>query len=291
MSWLIYFKAIVELIAILFIGFILIYFLYQSKKKDENINFSVILTLSVLIIVLILDAFFLRESAFKIVEGLDNVENISTENKDLTNEFDKRTIEDYNNLSNGYLDGKILRIKELKGVESITGKAYRDIFDSLYPIGTILIMEKNPKETLKFGEWELLSNVKKFKDLRYLSLVSPGYNNIKDLEGLANVKLTQENIPYHDHTIFTEQTTGEANYHKVFKYQSPNIKLQLDSIERDESKKIGKENCTDPECIRSKNTIADDQFNLLNDKHYFMYNVPHSNISPFIAINVWVRNK
>ena len=35
----------------------------------------------------------------------------------------------------------------------------------------------------------------------------------------------------------------------------------------------------------------DDQFNLLNDKHYFMYNVPHSNISPFIAVNVWVRNK
>lgn len=291
MSWLIYFKAIVELIAILFIGFILIYFVFQEKKEDENINFGVILTLSVLIIVLIFDAFFLRESAFKIVEGLDNVENDNTENKDLTNDFDKRTNEDYNNLSNGYLDGKILRIKEIKGVESISGKAYKDIFDSLYPVGTILIMEKNPKETLKFGEWELLNNVKKFKDLRYLSLVSPGYNNIKDLGGLANVNLTQENIPYHDHTIFTEQTTGEADYHKVFKYESPSIKLQLDSISRDESKKIGKENCTDPECIRSKNTIADDQFNLLNDKHYFMYNVPHSNISPFIAVNVWVRNK
>ena len=265
MSWLIYFKAIVELIAILFIGFILIYFVFQAKKEDENISFGVILTLSVLIIVLIFDAFFLRESAFKIVEGLDNVENDNTENKELTNDFDKRTNEDYNNLSNGYLDGKILRIKEIKGVESITGKAYRDIFDSLYPVGTILIMEKNPKETLKFGEWELLNNVKKFKDLRYLSLVSPGYNNIKDLGGLANVNLTQENIPYHDHTIFTEQTTGEADYHKVFKYESPSIKLQLDSIPRDESKKIGKENCTDPECIRSKNTIADDQFNLLND--------------------------
>ena len=108
MSWLIYFKAIVELIAILFIGFILIYFVFQAKKEDENINFGVILTLSVLIIVLIFDAFFLRESAFKIVEGLDNVENDNTENKELTNDFDKRTNEDYNNLSNGYLDGKIL---------------------------------------------------------------------------------------------------------------------------------------------------------------------------------------
>ena len=75
MGRLIYFKAIIELIAILFIGFILIFFLYQSKKYNQNINFGVILTLSVLIIVLILDAFFLRESAFKIVEGLNNIGN------------------------------------------------------------------------------------------------------------------------------------------------------------------------------------------------------------------------
>ena len=53
MGWLIYFKAIVELITILFIGFILIYFVFQAKKEDENISFGVILTLSVLIIVLI----------------------------------------------------------------------------------------------------------------------------------------------------------------------------------------------------------------------------------------------
>lgn len=291
MSWLIYFKAIIELIIILFVGFILIYFIVQARKKNESIGFGVILTFSVLMIVLILDAFFLRESAFKIVEGLDNVENNNTENKILTNELDKRSIEDYNNLSNGYLDGNVLKIKEIKGVESITGKAYKDIFDSLYPIGTILIMEKNPKEILKFGEWELLNNVKKFKDLRYLSLVSPGYKDVKDLGGLANVVLTQENIPYHDHTIFTEQTTGKADYHKVFKYQSPNIKLQLDSITKGESKKIGKENCTDPECIKSKNTMADDQFKSLDDKNYFMDNVPHSNISPFVAVKVWVRNK
>lgn len=291
MSWLIYFKAIVELIIILFVGFILIYFIVQAKKKNENIGFGVILTFSVLMIVLILDAFFLRESAFKIVEGLDNVENNNIDNKILTNELDKRSIEDYNNLSNGYLDGNVLKIKEIKGVESITGKAYKDIFDSLYPVGTILIMEKNPKEILKFGEWELLNNVKKFKDLRYLTLVSPGYKDVKDLGGLANVVLTQENIPYHDHTIFTEQTTGKADYHKVFKYENPNIKLQLDSITKGESKKIGKENCIDPECIKSNNTMADDQFKSLDDKNYFMDNVPHSNISPFIAVKVWVRNK
>ena len=111
MSWLIYFKAIVELIAILFIGFILIYFVFQAKKEDENINFGVILTLSVLIIVLIFDAFFLRESAFKIVEGLDNVENDNTENKELTNDFDKTTIEEYNNLTKGHLDRRTVRLK------------------------------------------------------------------------------------------------------------------------------------------------------------------------------------
>ena len=127
MSWLIYFKAIVELIAILFIGFILIYFVFQAKKEDENISFGVILTLSVLIIVLIFDAFFLRESAFKIVEGLDNVENDNIENKDLTNDFDKRTNEDYNNFKLMIIE-KLLKKCYLRDLIEILHREYKNIF-------------------------------------------------------------------------------------------------------------------------------------------------------------------
>lgn len=294
MSWLIYFKAIIELVLILVI---LGVFIIVSFKSNVKPPLSQIITLCSLAILLLLSAIFLRGTIFKMTEGLDNVEDqTSTESKTLENikildnDFTKRTDDDYNNLSKGFIGENILRIKEINGVENISGKAFKDIFDSLYPIGTILIMDKNPKELLKFGEWELLNKYKNFDDLRFLSLVSPGNKDIQELGGFANVNLNQTNIPFHDHSIFTEQTTDKRDKHKVFKYENPNIKLQLSSIYKGESDKIGT-NCTDPDCIKSKQSLADNQFKALDKNGYFMESKGHNNISPFIAVKVWVRNK
>lgn len=281
MSWVVYLKASVEVIICLSIFSLLVY-LY-IRYKDNNLKIPLLIGSVCILVFLIIDSLLLRGTIFKINEGLEN-----TEIKTLSST--NRTDLDYQTLSKGFMIGESLSIEEIDGLENISGAAYFELMNKFYPVGTILIMEKNPSESLKFGTWKLLSENKNVKDqVRCLMVSSTGPNsNYPEIGGLANVSLTQNQIPYHDHTIFKRNYSDNEDKHKVFKIgPNANYKLILDSISRQEADKFGT-NCTDPECVKTGTASDTKMQQLVKDKH-FKTSVDHNNISPFIALNIWVR--
>ncbi len=280
MSW-VYLKASVEVIICLSIFSLLIY-LY-NRYKDDNLKIPLIIGSICILTFLIIEFLLLRGTNFNINEGLENTEikTLPSSNKsDL----------DYQTITKGFMDGKSLNIEEIDGLENISGAAYFELMNKFYPVGTILIMEKNPSESLKFGTWKLLSEDKNVKNqVRCLMVSATGPNSkYPEIGGLANVPLTQNQIPYHDHTIFKRNNSDNEDKHKVFKIgPNANYKLILDSISREEAEKFGT-NCTDPECVKTGTASDTKMQQLVNDKH-FKYDVAHNNISPFIALNIWVR--
>lgn len=283
MSWIVYFKACVEIVICLAILSLLVYLFI--RYKNNNLKTPLIIGFICISVFLILDSLLLRGTIFKINEGLEN-----TEIKTLSST--NRTDLDYQTLSKGYLVGNSLSIEEIDGLESISGAAYLEIMNKFYPVGTILIMEKNPSESLKIGTWKLLSEYKNVKDqVRCLMVSATGPDSeYPEIGGLTNVPLTQNQIPYHDHTIFKRNYSDNEDKHKVFKIgKNANFKLVLDSISRQEAEKFGT-NCTDPECVKTGTASDTKMQRLITDKH-FKYDVAHNNISPFIALNIWVRTE
>ena len=287
MSWIVYLKACVEVIICLSIFSLLVYLYY--RYKDNNLKIPLIIGFICILAFLIVDSLILRGTIFKINEGLDNVSSDNTSSNVLPNS--NRSDLDYQKLSKGYLTGETLNIREIDGVENISGGAFIEFMEKLYPIGTILFMDKNPKESLKFGEWELLSKNKNFSDVRCLMVSATGpTDKYPEKGGLANIPLTQNQIPYHDHTLFLTSNSDNEDKHKTFKLgPNANYKMNLDSISRQEAEKYGT-NCKDPECVKT-GTASDKKMQALVDEKYFKYDIPHNNISPFIALNVWVRTK
>ena len=282
MSWIVYLKASIEVVVCLSIFSLLIY-LY-IRYKDDNLKIPLIIGSVCILAFLIIDSLLLRGTIFKINEGLDNVSSNVLPNSN-------RSDLDYQKLSKGFLTGNTLNIKEIDGVENMSGGAFIEFMEKLYPVGTILFMDKNPKEKLKFGEWELLSKNKNFSDVRCLMVSATGpTDKYPEKGGLANVPLSQNQIPYHDHTLFLTSNSDNEDKHKTFKLgTNANYKMNLDSISRQEADKYGT-NCKDPECVKT-GTASDTKMKSLIDSKYFKYDVLHNNISPFVALNVWVRIK
>ena len=151
----------------------------------------------------------------------------------------------------------------MKVSEKIEGAAIKKALNVLYPVGSLLISDKNPSETLGFGEWSLLVNPD--SDLRFIKLVDPNEKERNNLTGGENVvKLEQKHIPYHDHNIFDYQTVQGFTYHMVF---------------------------CDVDGAAHKFVVR--SFTEGNDAGAYKETKEqgHNNIPPFIAVNLWVRNK
>lgn len=255
-NWQAYLKILIEFVVCCLIVALLI---YLFKTKDLNI--ALIIGLVVIIIFGILDCFLIRGTCFKISENLENEEEEPKKEKTLDDlkDEDKKI----QKILKGYLNGKELKIKNLKVSEKIEGAAIKKALNVLYPVGSLLISDKNPSETLGFGEWSLLVNPD--SDLRFIKLVDPNEKERNNLTGGENVvKLEQKHIPYHDHNIFDYQTVQGFTYHMVF---------------------------CDVDGAAHKFVVR--SFTEGNDAGAYKETKEqgHNNIPPFIAVNLWVRNK
>lgn len=271
MTWVTYLKASVEIILIIFLG-CLMFYLFKTQPLSHAIGISVFL----IILFVVLDGFLLRGTFFKIKEGFDesNLDGLSEKEQMI-----QKVLKGYNKE-----DNKELKIKNLKVTNKLECVKSYDIFEYLFPKGTILIMEKNPQDVYKFGEWKALAAPDGLENrVRFLRIKKPGdkHYNTDDkgnyiIDSFNAVDLTEKQIPYHDHDIFTRQTVAKRSHHKVFaegtdpKDIKAAYKLYVNSITRSEA-----ENSTN------------DTFKSLAD--HFVYNTPHNNISPFISFNMWER--
>lgn len=251
--WKEYLKFSVELIICLII-FGLLIFLIQTK----GIKTALLVCLVCLIVFGFIDCFLIRGSWFKINENLDNVEsdNNLSENDKFLQKIQKGYITNYK-------DKGGLKIKNLEVSNNIEGPALKEIINLLYPVDSIIISDKNPGETLGIGKWKLLIN--EDENLRFVKLANPNNSTIKDnnlIGGDSGVKLSQDQIPFHDHNIFDYQTVQGFTYHKVFcDTDGATHKFVVRSLIENGDEKTG---------------VADEE-------------VPHNNIPPFIAANFWVR--
>lgn len=255
MTWVTYLKSSVEIVLIIFLGCLMIY-LFKSQPLSHAIGISVFLV----ILFIVLDGFLLRGTFFKIKEGFDE-----TKLTDLSEKEQKiqRILKGYGNT------GLELKIKNLKVNGEINGLGFYEIFDTLYPIGTILMTKDNPQNTLKFGEWSKLSS----DNVRFLRIKKPGDKNVdKDVDNFVTVDLQESQIPFHDHDIFDSQTVSKRSYHKVFIGGKAKNKLYVCSITKSEAENSG-----------------DSTFKSLKDQ--FADSTPHNNISPFVSFNIWERVK
>lgn len=273
MTWVTYLKASVEIILIIFLG-CLMFYLFKTQPLSHAIGISVFL----IILFVVLDGFILRGTFFKIKEGFDesSLEGLSEKEQMI-----QKILKGYNKN-----DNKELRIKNLKVTDKLECVKSYDIFDKLFPIGTILIMKENPQDVYKFGKWEKLAAPDGMKDrVRFLRIKKPGdkHYNTDDsgnyiIDSFNAIDLTEKQIPFHDHDVFTYQIVSKRNKHKIFDQGTKRkdikaaYKLYVNSITKDEAK-------------NSTNAT----FKSLANQ--FVENTPHNNISPFISFNMWERKE
>lgn len=260
MSWLTYLKSSLEIIITIIIC-CLIFYLFYTQTPNKAICLSIL----IIVCFFLIDGFLLRGTFFKVKEGFEDSFDLSEREKRLQN------------ILKGYVNNEnqdYLKIKNLKINGKINGQGFYDIFNYIYPVGTVLISEKDPFTIFHYGRWEPLNYKENDKGkVRFLRIKKKGDGHVdEDYKDYENVLLQEEEIPFHDHYLFNSQITSGRNHHKVFSRSKPSNKLYVNSITHNEALESG-----------------DEYFKSISKQ--FSEPTPHNNISPFVSFNIWERIK